>query len=102
MGNLTAASDVVFLHPMLAPSAQQAIAYELQAIGRARRHGQQRDVVHVWRFVSADTVEQGITERHQAELWTRETTRGSAVASAAEAAPAAVAIPNPVPPHADE
>ena len=58
-----------------------------EAIGRARRHGQPRDVVHVWRatsdvqggsvlpcsaclgsrrFVTADTVEQAITEEHQA------------------------------------
>lgn len=66
--NLTAASHVVFLHPMLAPSAERAIGFELQAIGRARRHGQQRPVVHVWRFVTADTVEQGITEKHQAGL----------------------------------
>ncbi|CAE7765005.1 mus-41 [Symbiodinium sp. CCMP2592] len=64
--NLTAASHVIFLHPMLAPTAEKAVGYEMQAIGRARRHGQPRDTVHVWRFVTADTVEQTITEEHQA------------------------------------
>ena len=66
--NLTAASHVVFLHPMLASTPERAIGYEMQAIGRARRHGQRRPVVHVWRFVTADTVEQGITEKHQAAI----------------------------------
>ncbi|CAK9108246.1 Uncharacterized ATP-dependent helicase C17A2.12, partial [Durusdinium trenchii] len=72
--NLTAASHVVFLHPMLAP-AERAVGYEMQAIGRARRHGQRRDVVHVWRFVTADTLEQQITERHQGALWALEQER---------------------------
>eukprot|EP00434_Breviolum_minutum_P001498 symbB.v1.2.001321.t1/scaffold57.1/size370615/30 len=67
--NLTAASHVIFLHPMLAPNADRAVGYEMQAIGRARRHGQKRSVVHVWRFVTADTLEQQITERHQGALW---------------------------------
>lgn len=69
--NLTAANHIMFLHPMLAPTAEQAHAAELQAIGRARRHGQQRDVVHVWRFVTADTIEQDMTARHQSTLWAR-------------------------------
>merc|ERR1712039_1139708 len=73
--NLTAANHVVFLHPMLAPTPERAIGYELQAIGRARRHGQQRDVVHVWRFVTSGTLEQSITERHQSALWERERAR---------------------------
>jgi len=70
--NLTAANHVVFLHPMLAPTPERAVGYEMQAVGRARRHGQKRDVVHVWRFVTAGTVEQTITERHQNALWERE------------------------------
>jgi len=73
--NLTAASHVVFLHPMLAASADRAVSYELQAIGRARRHGQQRKEVHVWRFVTAGTLEQDITEQHQGVLWQREQAR---------------------------
>jgi len=84
--NLTAASHVVFLHPMLASTPERAVAHELQAIGRARRHGQKKDVVHVWRFVTADTVEQALTQRHQSELWAREQTRGLAVQGAAVAA----------------
>eukprot|EP00928_Gymnodinium_smaydae_P090680 TRINITY_DN7443_c0_g2_i1.p1 TRINITY_DN7443_c0_g2~~TRINITY_DN7443_c0_g2_i1.p1 ORF type:complete len:1719 (+),score=336.34 TRINITY_DN7443_c0_g2_i1:152-5308(+) len=67
--NLTAAGHVVFLHPMLAPTAERAVAYELQAIGRARRQGQRKNVVHVWRFVTAETLEQSLTQRHQAGLW---------------------------------
>lgn len=61
--NLTAASHVIFLHPMLCPTAEQAAGYELQAIGRARRYGQKRDAVHVWRFVTAETVESALWER---------------------------------------
>jgi SNF2 family DNA or RNA helicase len=73
--NLTAASHVVFLHPMLASSAEKAVGYEMQAIGRARRHGQQRGVVHVWRFVTFGTLEQVITEQHMGTLWEREQAR---------------------------
>lgn len=70
--NLQAASHVVFLHPMLAATTEQAVAYEMQAIGRARRLGQKRDVVKLWRFVTMGTIEQTLTERHQAALWARE------------------------------
>jgi len=68
--NLTAANHVVFLHPMLAATAERAVDHELQAIGRARRHGQRSDVVHVWRFVAQNTIEQAITEKHRASLAT--------------------------------
>jgi len=85
--NLTAASHVVFLHPMLAPTAELAVAHELQAIGRARRHGQPRDVVHVWRLVTRDTIEQTLTERHQATLWERESAAALARAQAVPAVP---------------
>lgn len=84
--NLTAASHVVFLHPMLAPTPEQAVGHELQAIGRARRHGQKRSTVHVWRFVTAGTVEQAITEKHQSALWAREQARGTIAAAAAAVA----------------
>mmetsp|Transcript_6976 Transcript_6976/g.15268 ORF Transcript_6976/g.15268 Transcript_6976/m.15268 type:complete len:1272 (+) Transcript_6976:48-3863(+) len=63
--NLTAANHVVFLHPMLASTREQATSFEMQAIGRARRHGQLRDTVHVWRLVTVDTVEEHMTQ-HQA------------------------------------
>merc|ERR1712113_897286 len=62
--NLTAGSHVVFVHPMLASTAERAVAQELQAIGRARRHGQQRDTLHVWRFVTNGTLELEITKHH--------------------------------------
>merc|ERR1719265_2587605 len=63
--NLTAASHVILLHPMLAPTRELAIGFEMQAIGRARRLGQKRDKVHVWRFVTLGTVEEEITREHQ-------------------------------------
>eukprot|EP00929_Paragymnodinium_shiwhaense_P033402 TRINITY_DN18348_c0_g4_i2.p1 TRINITY_DN18348_c0_g4~~TRINITY_DN18348_c0_g4_i2.p1 ORF type:complete len:1172 (+),score=307.38 TRINITY_DN18348_c0_g4_i2:77-3592(+) len=66
--NLTAGSHVVFLHPMLAATPERAAAQELQAIGRARRHGQKRDTLHVWRFIMDGTVEQDITLSHQNTL----------------------------------
>mmetsp|Transcript_58240 Transcript_58240/g.127869 ORF Transcript_58240/g.127869 Transcript_58240/m.127869 type:complete len:675 (-) Transcript_58240:313-2337(-) len=67
--NLTAAHHVFFIHPMNATTEAQAVAYELQAIGRVRRWGQARDCVHVWRFVTLDTVEATLTQRHQQSLW---------------------------------
>ncbi|CAE7384450.1 DNA repair protein rad5 [Symbiodinium microadriaticum] len=85
--NLTAASHVIFLHPMLAPTAEKAVGYEMQAIGRARRHGQPRDTVHVWRFVTADTVEQTITEEHQGALWRCEQARQQEVPAQAPEVP---------------
>lgn len=58
--NLTEANHVFLLHPMLASSPEEAAAFEAQAIGRVRRLGQARPV-HIWRFVTCDTVE--------AQLW---------------------------------
>ena len=42
--NLTAASHVLFVHPMLAANQETAIAYEAQAVGRVRRPGQEKTV----------------------------------------------------------
>jgi SNF2 family DNA or RNA helicase len=70
--NLTAGSHIVFLHPMLASTEERAAAQELQAIGRARRHGQARSTLHVWRFVAANTVEEPITQRHLKTLSSHE------------------------------
>eukprot|EP00930_Biecheleria_cincta_P046248 TRINITY_DN31898_c0_g1_i1.p1 TRINITY_DN31898_c0_g1~~TRINITY_DN31898_c0_g1_i1.p1 ORF type:complete len:1039 (-),score=190.22 TRINITY_DN31898_c0_g1_i1:177-3293(-) len=70
--NLTAASHIVFLHPMLASTEERAVAQELQAIGRARRHGQQRETLHVWRFVTDGTVEIDITQRRQTMMMKHE------------------------------
>eukprot|EP00747_Dinoflagellata_sp_TGD_P209945 gnl/TRDRNA2_/TRDRNA2_83307_c0_seq1.p1 gnl/TRDRNA2_/TRDRNA2_83307_c0~~gnl/TRDRNA2_/TRDRNA2_83307_c0_seq1.p1 ORF type:complete len:1006 (-),score=156.34 gnl/TRDRNA2_/TRDRNA2_83307_c0_seq1:30-3023(-) len=55
--NLTVASHVFLLHPMLASSPEEAAALEAQAIGRVRRLGQKRPV-HIWRFVTKGTVEE--------------------------------------------
>jgi len=66
--NLTAANHVVLVHPMMAPTREEAVRYEMQAIGRAWRNGQQRDRVHVWRFVTRDTVEEQITRTHRSNL----------------------------------
>jgi SNF2 family DNA or RNA helicase len=67
--NLTAANHVVFVHPMHALSAERAVSYEAQAIGRVRRWGQERPEVHCWRFVTRGTVEETITAEHRRDLW---------------------------------
>jgi len=55
--NMTHASHVLLVHPMVANSAEEQRAFEAQAIGRVRRWGQRRRV-QVWRFVMADTIEE--------------------------------------------
>jgi len=69
--NLTAANHVILVHPMDAATKDEAVAFEMQAVGRVRRPGQQRKIF-VWRFVTVGTVEQQITEEHQQELWERQ------------------------------
>ena len=58
--NLTAANHVVFVHPMDAETVRTAAAWERQALARVRRIGQTRKEVHVWRFVTRQTVEEHI------------------------------------------
>jgi hypothetical protein len=70
--NLTAANHVLIVHPMEATSREEAVAFEMQAIGRVRRPGQLRKI-HIWRFVTTGTIEQSITEDHQRDLWQRYT-----------------------------
>jgi len=72
--NLTAANHVIIVHPMEASTKEEAVAFEMQAVGRVRRPGQQRKI-HIWRFVTVDTIEQEITEEHQRELWDRQQTK---------------------------
>lgn len=67
--NLTSANHVVLVHPMSAASADRAVAYEAQAIGRCRRWGQQHSQVHCWRFVTRGTIEETITAEHCRDLW---------------------------------
>lgn len=69
--NLTAANHVLIVHPMEASTKEEAVAFEMQAVGRVRRPGQQRKI-HIWRFVTMETIEQEITEEHQKELWERQ------------------------------
>lgn len=79
--NLQMASHVVFLHPMLAGTCEEALSHEKQAIGRVRRQGQRRSHVHVWRFVTVDTIEVALTsalrDAHAGEG--SDTSRGPAV-----------------------
>jgi len=64
--NMTHASHVLLVHPMVAGSAEEQRAYEAQAIGRVRRWGQRRRV-QVYRFVVQDTVEADLAAaRHAA------------------------------------
>eukprot|EP00927_Polykrikos_kofoidii_P021833 TRINITY_DN2055_c0_g1_i1.p1 TRINITY_DN2055_c0_g1~~TRINITY_DN2055_c0_g1_i1.p1 ORF type:complete len:1115 (-),score=201.79 TRINITY_DN2055_c0_g1_i1:594-3671(-) len=72
--NLTAANHVIIVHPMEAATREEAIAFEMQAVGRVRRPGQQRKI-YVWRFVTMGTIEQEITEEHQRSLWERQQER---------------------------
>lgn len=54
--NLTGANHAVFLSPLLAPSQEIYDACETQAIGRLRRYGQ-NEHVHIWRFLSTNTID---------------------------------------------
>merc|ERR1719464_2281384 len=72
--NLTAASHVIIVHPMEASTREEAVAFEMQAIGRVRRPGQERKIF-IWRFVTIGTIEQQITEEHQRELWERQSAK---------------------------
>lgn len=64
--NLTAANHVMFLHPVLKHDTRSPADIERQAIGRARRFGQSREV-HVWRFVTTKTIEEHIERKNQME-----------------------------------
>lgn len=66
--NLTRASHVLLVHPMDADSPDRAVAYEMQALGRVRRCGQEADRVHLYRFVTRGTVEEDISKEHQLGL----------------------------------
>merc|ERR1719373_860383 len=57
------ASHVILVHPMVAYSAEEQLAYEAQAVGRVRRWGQKKKV-QVWRFVVEGTIEADLAARH--------------------------------------
>merc|ERR1711896_109957 len=63
--NLTVASHVFLLHPMFARSQAEAASFEAQAVGRVRRLGR-TEPVHVWRFITAGTVEEELYEANTA------------------------------------
>merc|ERR1712139_757702 len=67
--NLTVASHVFLMHPMLGSSQEEVSSYEAQAIGRVVRLGQMRPV-HVWRFITSQTVEEELWSLREAELRT--------------------------------
>lgn len=69
--NLTRASHVLLVHPMDADSPERAVAYEMQALGRVRRCGQEARVVHLWRFVTRATVEEEISAEHRSAVASR-------------------------------
>eukprot|EP01063_Lacrimia_lanifica_P028433 TRINITY_DN4152_c0_g1_i1.p1 TRINITY_DN4152_c0_g1~~TRINITY_DN4152_c0_g1_i1.p1 ORF type:complete len:1382 (+),score=305.65 TRINITY_DN4152_c0_g1_i1:60-4148(+) len=66
--NCTAASYVFLVHPFNAADVTKAAAYELQAIGRVRRLGQPREKVHVYRFVTNQTVEEVMTKEREEQM----------------------------------
>jgi len=65
--NLVSCHHLFLVHPMFAQTKERAVAFELQAIGRLRRHGQQKHVI-VHRFVTQGTVEDDLTARHKTHL----------------------------------
>ena len=60
--NLTVANHAIFLSPLLATSQEIYDACETQAIGRLRRYGQTKHV-HIWRFLSTNTIDVEIFEQ---------------------------------------
>ncbi|KAF8759594.1 C-5 cytosine-specific DNA methylase [Rhizoctonia solani] len=59
--NLTIANHAIFLSPLLTLSPHIYEAAETQAIGRVRRYGQTK-LVHVWRFLTKDSIDTEIYE----------------------------------------
>lgn len=64
--NLTVANHVIFVAPLLAETAGQYQAQEVQAIGRVKRFGQKRHV-HIHRFLTSDTIDVEIFEKRERE-----------------------------------
>jgi len=66
--NLVCARNLLLVHPMSARNRDEAINFERQAIGRVVRQGQRRKV-RIYRFVTKDTIEEEIAQRHHAEIF---------------------------------
>ena len=60
--NLTGANHAIFLSPLLTPTQEIYNSCETQAIGRLRRYGQTK-LVHIWRFLSSNTIDVEIFEQ---------------------------------------
>ncbi|KZT21583.1 hypothetical protein NEOLEDRAFT_1164553 [Neolentinus lepideus HHB14362 ss-1] len=60
--NLTGANHAIFLSPLLGPDQDWYTSRETQAIGRIRRYGQEKEV-HVWRFLTTNTIDMEIFEQ---------------------------------------
>eukprot|EP00392_Amoebophrya_sp_AT5.2_P013519 g13643.t1 len=65
----------LLVHPMNATTVDRAIAFELQAIGRIRRYGQQAAAIHVWRFLTLNSVEEEIVREHAKAIRERQETK---------------------------
>ena len=60
--NLTGANHCIFVSPLLTTTQEIYDACETQAIGRLRRYGQTK-LVHIWRFLSSNTIDVEIFEQ---------------------------------------
>lgn len=65
--NLVCANHCILVHPMFAENRSRALAYERQAVGRVHRQGQERKV-HVYRFVTKNTIEEDLAKIRMQEL----------------------------------
>lgn len=60
--NLTVANHIIFLSPLLSDTLDSYHARETQAIGRAVRYGQTKEV-KIWRFFTRGTIDVELFER---------------------------------------
>src|SRR4051812_38187090 len=71
--NITVANHLFFVSPYLTKGLTAQEVYDstmTQAIGRARRFGQQK-VVHVYQFIAAETIDVDILEKRSAKILKR-------------------------------
>ena len=62
--NIQNANHVIFLSPLLRDSQYEYSATMAQAIGRARRHGQQK-MIHIYRILALHTIDVDILEHRE-------------------------------------
>jgi hypothetical protein len=89
--NLVCAHHILLVHPMHSESIEEAVNFELQALGRVRRQGQCH-TVHMYRFFSQDTIEEMLARRHHAAFLKEQ--HAQAIRSAAEVAQLARCCPS--------